>query len=325
MRRREFIAGFGGAVAWPLATRAQQPAMPVIGYVGTGDAAGGRLSVGGLHRGLMELGFVERGNIIVEYRWAEDRQERLPELAADLVRRGVAVICTPSNVATLAAKAATSHIPIVFVVGLDPVLMGIVSAIDRPGGNATGVFFPTSALEPKRLELVRELLPGISVVAALVNLDNPNAESHTKDLKAAASKLALRMRILPARNLADIDTAFAILVEEQIGALLVTSDPLFNAHRQRLVELAARNAIPTVYPWRDFADAGGLVSYGNSLTDAVQQVGIYAGRILKGSKPGELPVWLPTKFEFVLNLRTAKALGVTVPLALQASADEVIE
>ncbi len=212
-----------------------------------------------------------------------------------------------------------------FVVGLDPVLLGLVSTINRPGGNATGVSFLTSSLEPKRLELMRVLLPRVELVAALVNPDNPNAESHIKDLQAATRTFGLQLLILGLREVADFDTAFAALVQRKIGAALVTSDSLFDSNRLRLVDLAARNAIPTMYPWRDFADAGGLLSYGNSLNDAARHVGLYAGRILKGDKAGDLPVWVPTKFEFILNLKTAKALGLEIPAKLLAIADEVIE
>jgi putative tryptophan/tyrosine transport system substrate-binding protein len=326
MKRREFIVALGGAAAtWPLAARAQQASLPVIGYLGMGDRSGAKDVVGGFHSGLREMGFVEGQNVAIEFRWAKNRPERLPELAADLVRRRVAVICTTSNVATLAVKKASSEIPLVFVVGLDPVLMGLVPAIGRPGGNATGVSFLTSSLEPKRLELMRVLLPRVELVAALVNPDNPNAESHIQDLQAATPAFGLQLLILRLRDVADFETAFATLVQQRVGALLVTSDPLFESQRFRLVDLAARNAIPTMYPWRDFVDAGGLLSYGNSLIDAARHVGLYAGRILKGDKPGDLPVWVPTKFEFVLNLRTAKALGLEIPAKLLAIADEVIE
>ncbi|MEH2538417.1 MULTISPECIES: ABC transporter substrate-binding protein [unclassified Bradyrhizobium] len=225
----------------------------------------------------------------------------------------------------LAAKAATSRIPIVFVVGLDPVVMGLVSSINRPGGNATGVSFRVSALEPKRFELLRNLLPQVSSVGALVNPDNPNAQSHVRDLRAAASPSGLQLYILEARRASDFDAAFATLVQKRGEALLVTSDPLFNRQRHQLAELAARNAIPAIYPWRDFADAGGLMSYGNSLSDAFRQGGIYTGRILKGEKPADIPIWQPTKFEFVINLKTARALGLEIPPALLTFADEVIE
>ncbi|MGZ5867247.1 MAG: ABC transporter substrate-binding protein [Xanthobacteraceae bacterium] len=275
--------------------------------------------------GLGETGYVEGQNVAIEYRWAEGRSDRLPELAADLVRRRVAVICTPSNVATLAARAATSDIPIVFVFGLDPVLTGIVSAINRPGGNATGVSFLVSALEPKRFEMLHELLPQVRLVAALINPDNPNAEDHTNDLQATARTLGLQLLILKAETVTEIDAAFATLLQQRAGALIVTSDPQFFSQRDRIVDLAERNSIPAVYPWRDFADACGLLSYGTNLIDALRQVGLYTGRILNGDSPADLPVWQPTKFELVINLKTAKTLGLTVPPMLLARADEVIE
>ncbi len=329
MRRREFITVLGAAAGLPLVARAQKP-RPVIGYLGSGssgssEGSGAKNNVDAFRSGLKEIGFIEGQNLAVEYRWAENHPERLPELAADLVRRRVAAICTPSNAATLAVKQATSEIPLVFVVGLDPVLMGLVSTINRPGGNATGVSFLTSSLEPKRLELMRVLLPQVELVAALVNPDNLNAESHIKDLQAAAATFGLQLLVLKLREVSDIETTFATLAQQRVRAVLVTSDPLFESQRQRLVDLAARHAIPTMYPWRNFSDAGGLLSYGNSLSDAVRRVGLYAGRILKGDKAGDLPVWVPTKFEFVINLKTANALGLEIPAKLLALADEVIE
>ena len=324
MRRREFITLLGAA-ALPLAAHAQQP-VPVVGYLGGGvDGSGGSHFVEAFRSGLREMGFIEGQNVAVEYRWAENRPERVPELVADLVRRRVAVICTSNNVTTLAVKKATSEIPLVFVIGLDPVSMGLVSTINRPGGNATGVYFLTTLLAPKRLELMRVLLPQVGVVAALLNPDNPNAENHIRDLQAAAGTFGLQLLVLKLREVADFEPAFATLVQQKIGAVLVISDALFVTNRLRLVDLAARNAIPTMYPWRDFADAGGLLSYGDSLNDAFRHVGLYAGRILKGDKAGDLPVWVPTKFEFVLNLKTAKTLGLEIPASLLAFADEVIE
>ena len=328
MIRREFITLLGGTAAtWPLAARAQQP-MPVIGFIGGGflsTAGSGTSHVEAFRSGLGDMGFVEGQNVTVEYRWAENRPERVPELVADLVRRRVALICTASNVTTLEVKKANSGIPLVFTVGLDPVAMGLVSNIARPGGNVTGVYYLTTLLEPKRLELLHVLLPHVALVAALVNPDNPNAENHAKDLQAAARTFGLQLQVLKLRQVADFDTTFAALAREKIGAVLVTSDALFDSNRLRLVELAARNAMPVMYPWRDFTEAGGLLSYGNSLNGAYRQVGLYAGRILKGDKPGDLPVWVPTKFEFVLNLKTAKALGLEIPAKLLALADEVIE
>jgi putative tryptophan/tyrosine transport system substrate-binding protein len=329
MRRRDFLTLMGGAAGLPLTAHAQQP-MPVIGYLGSGylsstEGLGAEHTIGAFRSGLKEMGFVEGQNVTIEFRFAENRPERLPELAADLVRRRVAVICTASNVTTLAVTRVKSEIPLVFVVGLDPVVMGLVATINRPGGNATGVSFLTSSLEPKRLELLRVLLPQVESVAALVNPDNPNAEVHIKDLQAATRDFGLQLQVRKLRELADFETTFAALASEKIGSVLVTSDALFDSNRLRLVELAAQRAIPVMYPWRDFVDVGGLLSYGNSLNDAVRRVGLYAGRILKGDKAGELPVWVPTKFEFVLNLRTAKALGLEIPAKLLAFADEVIE
>jgi putative tryptophan/tyrosine transport system substrate-binding protein len=324
MRRREFITTLGGAaLSLPLEIRAQQSSIPVIGYLGTRLAEVEPFN-NAFRRGLKEMGLVEGQNVTIEYLPEGDLQ-RLPEFVADMVRRRVSVIFTGNNVGALAAKAATSDIPIVFIVGLDPVAMGLVSSINRPGGNATGVAFRVSALEPKRFELLRTLLPQVSFVGALVNPDNPNAANHLRDLKAAASPSGQQLLFLEARSVADFDVAFAMLVQKRAGALLVTSDPLFNRQRVRLVELAARNAIPAMYPWRDFTDAGGLMSYGNSLSDAFRQGGVYTGRILKGDKAADLPVWQPTKFEFVINLKTAKMLGIDVPPTLLTFADEVIE
>jgi putative ABC transport system substrate-binding protein len=322
MKRREFIALLGGAVSFPPSAHAQQP-MPVVGFIGGGT--GTSHAVEGFRSGLSDAGFVEGQNVAVEYRWAENRPERVPELVDDLVRRRVTVICTASNVTTLGVKKANSGIPLVFTVGLDPVAMGLVSSIARPGGNATGVYFLTTLLEPKRLELMRMLLPHVALVAALVNPDNPNAEDHVRDLRAAARTFGLRLQVLQLRQVTDFDTTFAALAREKIGAVLVTSDALFDSNRFRLVELAAQKDIPVMYPWRDFAEAGGLLSYGNSLNGAYRQVGLYAGRILKGDKAGDLPVWVPTKFEFVLNLKTAKKLGLEIPAKLLVLADEVIE
>jgi len=324
MRRREFITTLGGAaLSLPLEVRAQQSSIPVIGYLGTRLAEVEPFN-NAFRRGLKEMGLIEGQNVTIEY-LPEGALQRLPEFVADMVRRRVSVIFTGNNVGALAAKAATSDIPIVFIVGLDPVAMGLVSSINRPGGNATGVAFRVSALEPKRFELLRTLLPQVSFVGALVNPDNPNAANHVRDLKAAASASGQQLLFLEASRLADFDVAFATLVQKRAGALLVTSDPLFNRHRLQLVELAARNAIPAMYPWRDFTDAGGLMSYGNSLSDAFRQGGVYTGRILKGDKVADLPVWQPTKFEFVINLKTARMLGIDIPPTLLAFADEVIE
>ena len=326
MRRREFIKVIGGtATVWPAIAMAQQPALPIVAFVGGGTADSAAKYSAAFRKGLSESGYVEGKNVTVEYHWLEGQSSGLPGLMADLVRHRVTVIFTANNVGSLAAKAATSDIPIVFVVGLDPVLMGLVSSINRPGGNATGVSFQVSALEPKRFELMRNLLPQVSLVGVLVNPDNPNAKNHARDLQAAVPASGLQLLILEARSGADIDTAFATLVQQHGGVLLVTSDALFDIQRHQLVDLAARNTIPTMYPWRGFADAGGLMSYGNSLSGAIQHGGLYVGRILKGDKPADLPVWQPTKFEFVINLKAAKALGIEIPSTLLTFADEVIE
>jgi putative ABC transport system substrate-binding protein len=304
---------------------AQQPALPTVAFVAGGTADSAANYAAAFRKGLGESGYVEGKNVTIEYHWLGGQSGGLPGLMADLVRRRVTVIFTANNVGTLAAKAATSDIPLVFVFGLDPVLMGLVSSINRPGGNATGVSFQVSALEPKRFELVRNLLPQVSLLGVLVNPDNPNAKDHARDLQGVAPAAGPQLLILEARSGADIDTAFATLVQQRGGALLVTSDVLFDIQRHQLVDLAARNTIPAMYPWRSFADAGGLMSYGNSLSGAIQHGGLYVGRILKGDKPADLPVWQPTKFEFVINLKAAKALGIEIPSTLLTFADEVIE
>jgi len=325
MRRRDLMALAGGAVVVGLSrqARGQQPALPVIGFLGS-LSGGSEPFADGFRRGLKETGFIEGQNVLIDARWPEGHQS-LKGVTAALVQKRVAAIFCGNNVGALEAKAATSEIPIVFVVGIDPVEMGLVSSINRPGGNATGVSFQVSALEPKRFELVRQLLPQVSLVGALANPDNPNFDSHVTGLEAAAGPSGLQMLILQVRNLADIETAFETLVQRRAGALLVTSDRLFNVNRPQLVDLAAQTAMPTMYPWRDFVDNGGLMSYGNSLSDAFRQGGIYVGRILRGDKPADLPVWQPTKFEFVINLRTAKKLGLSIPPALLTFADEVVE
>ncbi|MDD1517972.1 MULTISPECIES: ABC transporter substrate-binding protein [Bradyrhizobium] len=322
MRRREFIKAFGSAaLAFPLPARAQKSAIPVLGSLNR-PSPGTEAFGTAFRRGLKQMGFVEGQNLLIEGRWPNPNED-LREAAAELVRKQVAVIFTADNGGALAAKAATSQIPIVFVVGLDPVAMGLVATINRPGGNATGVSFQVSALEPKRFELLRALLPAASLIGVLVNPDNPNADPSAVRLAASAS--GLQLLVMEARSLAEVESAFAQLVQRGANALLVTSDRLFNLERRQLVDFAARAGIPTIYPWRDFADAGGLMSYGNSLTDAFRQGGLYVGRILRGDKPASLPIWQPTRFEFVINLKTAKAMGLDIPPALLAFADEVIE
>ena len=324
MRRREFITLLGGAVAWPLAARAQQPAMPVIGLLDqrSPDALADRLR--GFRQGLKDAGFVEGQNAAIEYRWAENQVDRLPELAADLVRRQVAVIVAPAGLApALAAKAATKTIPIVFVIADDPVRLGLVASLARPGGNLTGINFLSGELTAKRLELLRELMPSATRVAVLVN--PANAENPEREVETAARSIGLQIQTLNASTIREINAAFATFVRERPDAVFVGLDPFFNSRRIQLVQLAARYAIPASYPARDFAEAGGLMSYGADIADAWRQAGSYAGRILKGAKAADLPVVQSSKFELVFNVQTAKALGLDVPPLLQHRADEVIE
>ena len=324
MRRREFITLLGGAVAWPLAARAQQPAMPVVGLLDqrSPDALADRLR--GFRQGLKDAGFVEGQNAAIEYRWAENQLDRLPELAADLVRRQVAVIVAPAGLApALAAKAATKTIPIVFVIADDPVRLGLVASLARPGSNLTGINFLSGELTAKRLELLRELMPSATRVAVLVN--PANAENPEREVETAARSIGLQIQTLNASTVREINAAFATFVRERPDAVFVGLDPFFNSRRIQLVQLAARYPIPASYPARDFAEAGGLMSYGADIADAWRQAGSYAGRILKGAKAADLPVVQATKFELVFNVQTATMLGITVPQTLLATADEVIE
>jgi putative tryptophan/tyrosine transport system substrate-binding protein len=324
LKRREFITLLVGTAAWPLAARAQQ-AMPVIGFLHSGSPGPMAERLSAFRKGLAEAGYVEGQNVAIEFRWAAG-QDRLPDLAADLIRRGVAVIATPgSTPAALAAKAATTTIPIVFGVGDDPVALGLVASLNRPGSNATGVNFQLVELVTKRLGMLREIAPGSNRFVALVNPNTAYTEVEVKDLQANASALGLPIEILRASTGREIDAAFANLVQKSGGALLVGPDAFFISRRAQIVTLAARHAIPAIYTTRDFAEAGGLMSYGPNLADAYQHIGNYVGRVLKGEKPAVLPVVQPTKFELVLNLNTARAIGLEISAKLLALADEVIE
>jgi putative ABC transport system substrate-binding protein len=327
MRRREVIALLGGAAAaWPRSAPGQQAAMPAIGLLSSVAFESRRDQVAAFHRGLNDLGFVEGRNVAIEYRSADNQIERLPTLAGDLVSRGVAVIVTiGGDIPVQAAKAATATTPIVFVTGGDPVKNGYVASLNRPGGNLTGVSFLVSLLAAKRLELLSELTPSASAIGMLVNPNNPNAESSTRDARAAAQALGRKLLVVEAGIEREIDAAFATFAQEKVGAAVVDADPFFLARQQQVVALATLEPLPVLYSFREFVAAGGLMSYGASLADAYHQAGVYGGRILKGEKPADLPVVQPTRFELVINLRTAKTLGLAVPLTLQAQADEVIE
>ena len=324
MKRRGFIALLGSAAAFPLATRAQRPAMPTIGFLQptSRDANVARLRA--FQHGLSEVGYVEGHNIAIEYRFAENQSDQLPALAADLVRRQVAVIAAMPNPAALAAKAATSTIPIVFLTANDPVAAGLVSSLNRPGGNATGLANLNIELTAKRLGLLHDLVPDAMRFAALVNPDTFTPEA-ANEFKAAALYLSKQINVLTASTASEIDTAFTSIAQERVQALLVRPSPFFVDRRVQLVTLAAGHSVPTIYHDRQFSEAGGLMSYGTSLADQLRQVGVYVGRILKGEKPADLPVLQPGKFELVINLKTAKVLGLTVPNTLRAAADEVIE
>ena len=326
MRRREFITLLGGAAAaWPLAARAQQGGMPVIGFLGSGSEDAYKQFAIAFRQGLNESGYFENQNVKIEYRWAEGRYDHMPGLAANLVHLQVTAIVVGSLPAALAAKAATPRIPIVFVSGDDPIKFGLVTSLNRPGGNLTGISFLSPDLEAKRIQLLRELVPTATRFAVLINPSFPGAEIRTKSTRDAAAALGLQIDVLNSSTEAELEAAFKGLGQQRNSALLVSSDPFFNSRRDWIAALATRHEVAAIYFSRDFASAGGLISYGASISDAFHQAGIYAGRILKGEKPGELPVLQPTKFELVINLNTARALGLAVPDKLIALADEVIE
>jgi putative ABC transport system substrate-binding protein len=327
MRRRDFIAALSSAaVAWPLAARAQQPAMPVIGYLSSTSSGPYAPFVAAFQEGLKETGFVAGQNVTIEYRWAEGQFDRLPELAAELVRRQVVIIAVGGGgVTALAAKDATSTIPIVFAFGTDPVKLGLVASLNRPGGNITGVSYLAVELGPKRLGLLREILPKAAAIGFLMNPGSPNTTFDLPDMEAAARTLGQQLIIANASNDLEIGTAFEALMQQRADALAIQADPFLFSRRTHLAALALRDKIPTIYFERDFAAAGGLLSYGTDFVDANRQAGIYAGRILKGEKPADLPVLQPTRFQLVINIKTAKALGLEIPPKLLALADEVIE
>jgi putative ABC transport system substrate-binding protein len=325
--RREFLVMLGtGALVWPFGARAQQPAIPVVGFVGSTSLGPLRDAVTAFHRGLTETGYVEGRNVAIEYRWAEGQYDRLPGLAADLVHREVAVIAAIDGLPSiLAAKAATATIPIVFFTGGDPVQLGLVASLRRPDGNLTGVTALNVEIGAKRLELLHELVPTAGVIGLLVNPTNALTEANTKTVQAAAHALGLQLHVLNASTERDFDAVFARLIQLRAGGLVIAADAFFISRSEQLAKLAFRHAVPAIFQYREFAAAGGLISYGGSRTDAYRQVGVYTGRILQGAKPSELPVQQVTKVELFLNLKTAKALGITVPLPLSGRADEVIE
>jgi putative tryptophan/tyrosine transport system substrate-binding protein len=326
VKRRDFITLLGGAAAvWPLTAHAQQPAMPVIGFLHARSPDDAMPQVAAFRRGLAESGYIEGQNAIIEYRWARGRYDTLPAMAAELIRLPAIVLVAGSEPAALAAKAATSTIPIVFSIGSDAIKLGLVAGYNRPGGNSTGVSMFTAALEAKRLGLLHELLPQAATMGVLLNPDYSLAENQLRDVQDAARSIGVQIHILWASTDDEIDAAFETLSEQRIAALLQAADPFFDTRRGKLVALVARYAVPTMYHFREYPAAGGLMSYGIDIIDVYRQVGVYVGRILKGEKPTDLPILQPTKFEFVINLKTAKALGLNVPDKLLALADEVIE
>jgi len=324
MRRRDIIGVFVSTLAWPLWARAASD-LPVIGFL-SGSAEDGLLwPLSAFQQGLVESGYVEGQNVAIEYRWAESRYERLPDLAADLVRRNVAVIVAATTPAAVAAKAATKAVPIVFETAGDPVGLGLVTSVNRPEGNVTGVTQLSSVSVPKRVGLLHELVPGAKIIGLLLNPNDPKAETQSREIEAPAHALGLRIEVVNATAIGEFEAAFALLAERRVDALIVGSSELLSRGRQQLAELAAQYAIPAIYQYRDYVEAGGLISYGASLATSYRQVGVYAGRILKGAKPADLPVMQVAKFELVINLKTAKALGLEIPPSLVAIADDVIE
>jgi putative tryptophan/tyrosine transport system substrate-binding protein len=327
MQRRDFVTLIvGAAAAWPLVARAQQAGMPVIGYLMSGSPDRATSLLQAFRQGLQAAGFVEGQNVTIEYRWADGQYDRLSAMAADLVRHKVSVIvATGGPLPALAAKSATDTIPIVFQSGSDPVAQGLVGSISRPGGNLSGVTTMAAELGPKRLELLHEMVPAATAIALLVNPANPSSMNLAKDVQAAADTLGLQIHVLDARTERDLDTAFATLVRLQPGGLAIAPDPFFTGHGEKLAAMTARQMIPTIYQGREFVEAGGLMSFGGSFTESYRQLGVYAGRMLKGEKPADLPVQQATKVELVINLKTAKAFGIAVPMTLLGRADEVIE
>jgi putative ABC transport system substrate-binding protein len=325
MRRREFIGLLGGVAAWPLTVRAQQPAMPVVGLISVRSPDDSAKLIATFQDGLKEFGFIEGQNLRLEHRWADRQYDRLPSLALDLVDQRAAVLVAIANPSALAVKATVRTLPIVFAIGGDPIQLGLVASLNRPGGNITGVSFFASQLEAKRMGLLHELVPRASVVAVLVNPNNPTVDVQLREVQEAARSLGLKLHTLNASSEREIEKAFIALVQLQAGGLLVAADSFFFSRRHQLATLADVYAVPAIYEWRDFSEAGGLASYGTDLANAYRQVGMYTGRILKGEKPADLPVMQSTKFELVINLRTAKRLGLDIPPTLLARADEVIE
>ena len=326
MRRREFITLVGGATVWPLAVRAQQPAMPVVGFLNVESPEGYQPMAAAFRRGLQESGYVEGQNVAIEYRWADGHSERLPALAADLVQKQVTVIAATSTPAAIAAKAATTTVPIVFQTASDPVRLGLVASLSRPGGNVTGVTQTNVEVAPKRLEVMHELLPNASVLGLLINPADPSlAEPQLKDFQAAAHTLGVELHILNVRTDGELERAFADLSQLHVGGLVISTDPFFSSRPQQLASLTARYAMPAISKGREFAAVGGLLSYGADNLDTYRLAGVYTGRVLKGERPADLPVQEATKVELYINLKTAKALGVTVPLPMSGRADEVFE